>query len=74
MIWQAGWITKIRFDCFIANAHVQYIKLNFLGFFFLVYNQWMGEHGGVIINIVADFWKGFPGMRLDKINTNFKKI
>lgn len=34
----------------------------------------MGEHGGVIINIVADFWKGFPGMRLDKINTNFKKI
>ncbi|XP_048728098.2 peroxisomal trans-2-enoyl-CoA reductase-like [Ostrea edulis] len=27
-----------------------------------VYNQWMSEHGGVIINIIADMWKGFPGM------------
>ncbi|KAM9306018.1 peroxisomal trans-2-enoyl-CoA reductase-like [Gastrophryne carolinensis] len=27
-----------------------------------VYNAWMREHGGAIVNIVADFYKGFPGM------------
>ncbi|XP_028283627.1 peroxisomal trans-2-enoyl-CoA reductase [Parambassis ranga] len=27
-----------------------------------VYSAWMKEHGGVIINIIADMWKGFPGM------------
>uniref|UniRef100_A0A672FJZ4 Peroxisomal trans-2-enoyl-CoA reductase n=2 Tax=Salarias fasciatus TaxID=181472 RepID=A0A672FJZ4_SALFA len=27
-----------------------------------VYAAWMKEHGGVIINIIADMWKGFPGM------------
>ncbi|XP_067685934.1 peroxisomal trans-2-enoyl-CoA reductase-like isoform X2 [Haliotis asinina] len=27
-----------------------------------VYNQWMQEHGGVIVNIIADMWKGFPSM------------
>lgn len=27
------------------------------------YNQWMAEHGGVIVNIIADMWKGFPSMR-----------
>jgi len=30
---------------------------------FAAYNQWMKEHGGVIVNIIADMWKGFPGMR-----------
>jgi peroxisomal trans-2-enoyl-CoA reductase len=24
--------------------------------------KWMGEHGGRIVNIVADMWRGFPGM------------
>ncbi|MBM3568261.1 MAG: SDR family oxidoreductase [Alphaproteobacteria bacterium] len=24
--------------------------------------QWMGEHGGAIVNIVADFWNGMPSM------------
>lgn len=23
---------------------------------------WMGDHGGAIVNIVADMWNGFPGM------------
>ncbi|KPP68873.1 peroxisomal trans-2-enoyl-CoA reductase-like [Scleropages formosus] len=27
-----------------------------------VYNAWMKEHGGAIVNIIADMWKGFPGM------------
>lgn len=27
-----------------------------------VYTAWMKQHGGVIINIIADMWKGFPGM------------
>lgn len=28
-----------------------------------VYSAWMKERGGVIVNIIADMWKGFPGMR-----------
>lgn len=32
----------------------------FLGF--IVYSAWMKDHGGVIVNIIADMWKGFPGM------------
>ncbi|XP_063067885.1 peroxisomal trans-2-enoyl-CoA reductase [Engraulis encrasicolus] len=27
-----------------------------------VYDAWMKDHGGVIVNIIADMWKGFPGM------------
>ncbi|XP_071942694.1 peroxisomal trans-2-enoyl-CoA reductase-like [Antedon mediterranea] len=27
-----------------------------------VYNAWMEEHGGSIVNIVVDLWNGFPGM------------
>jgi len=26
------------------------------------FHHWMGENGGVIVNIVADFFNGFPGM------------
>ncbi|XP_035688495.1 peroxisomal trans-2-enoyl-CoA reductase-like [Branchiostoma floridae] len=26
------------------------------------YHSWMAEHGGVIVNIIADMWKGFPMM------------
>ncbi|KAI7794872.1 peroxisomal trans-2-enoyl-CoA reductase [Triplophysa rosa] len=26
------------------------------------YNTWMKDQGGVIVNIIADMWKGFPGM------------
>lgn len=26
------------------------------------YTTWMADNGGVIVNIVADMWKGFPGM------------
>ena len=41
------------------------IETNLTGTFMCcqeVYNRWMVEHGGVIINIVADMWRGFPGM------------
>ena len=24
--------------------------------------QWMGEHGGAIVNVIADIWGGMPGM------------
>ncbi len=27
-----------------------------------VFNHWMGEHGGAIVNIAADMWVGYPGM------------
>ena len=26
------------------------------------YHEWMQEHGGAIVSVVADFWQGFPGM------------
>ncbi len=26
------------------------------------YTAWMQKHGGAIVNIVADMWRGFPGM------------
>ncbi|XP_053085403.1 peroxisomal trans-2-enoyl-CoA reductase [Pangasianodon hypophthalmus] len=27
-----------------------------------VYSAWMKDHGGAIVNIIADMWRGFPGM------------
>jgi len=32
------------------------------GFIFMreTYNRWMGEHGGAIVNIIADIWNGWP--------------
>lgn len=32
------------------------------GFIFMreVYNRWMEQHGGVIVNIIADIWHGWP--------------
>jgi citronellol/citronellal dehydrogenase len=26
------------------------------------YTQWMGDHGGAIVNVIADMWNGMPGM------------
>jgi len=26
------------------------------------FTAWMDEHGGAVVNIVADMWRGFPGM------------
>ncbi len=26
------------------------------------YNQWMQQHGGAIVNVIADMWMGMPGM------------
>ncbi|XP_061413235.1 peroxisomal trans-2-enoyl-CoA reductase [Lethenteron reissneri] len=41
------------------------IETNLTGTFLCcreVYNLWMKDHGGVIVNIIADMWRGFPGM------------
>ncbi|XP_077176718.1 peroxisomal trans-2-enoyl-CoA reductase [Paroedura picta] len=41
------------------------IETNLTGTFYCckaVYNAWMRDHGGAIVNIVANMWKGFPGM------------
>lgn len=27
-----------------------------------VYHTWMEKHGGSIVNIIIDMWRGFPGM------------
>lgn len=48
---QKGWETVVR--------------TNLTGGFLMArecYTQWMREHGGAIVNIVADMWNGMPGM------------
>ena len=44
---------------------LQVIDTNLTGTFHCcreAYTAHMAEHGGSIVNIVADMWKGFPGM------------
>ncbi len=41
------------------------IETNLTGTFMMcreAYNRYLGQHGGAIINIIADMWRGFPGM------------
>jgi citronellol/citronellal dehydrogenase len=41
------------------------VKNNLHGTFLMmreVYNQWMAQHGGSIVNMCADMWGGMPGM------------
>ena len=48
---QKGWETVVR--------------TNLTGGFLMArecYTQWMRDHGGAIVNIVADMWNGMPGM------------
>ena len=40
------------------------IETNLTGTFMCcqqVYNKWMEQNGGAVVNIVADMWRGFPG-------------
>ena len=39
------------------------VRLNLFGGFMVmreVYNRWMAEHGGSIVNVIADIWHGWP--------------
>jgi citronellol/citronellal dehydrogenase len=41
------------------------VRTNLTGGFIMmreVHNQWMADHGGSIVNIIADIWHGWPGM------------
>ena len=41
------------------------VRNNLTGGFLMAreaYTQWMNDHGGAIVNIVADMWNGMPGM------------
>ncbi len=41
------------------------VRTNLTGGFLMArecFTQWMGQHGGSIVNIVADMWGGMPGM------------
>ena len=41
------------------------MRTNLTGGFLMArecYTQWMREHGGAIVNIVADMWQGMPTM------------
>lgn len=48
----------------LSWVHHRTLTQDFIEVFILVaYHQWMEEHGGAIVNIIADMWKGMPGMR-----------
>jgi len=41
------------------------VRNNLTGGFLMArecYTQWMNDHGGAIVNVVADMWRGMPGM------------
>ena len=41
------------------------VRNNLTGGFLMArecYTQWMAQHGGAIVNIIADIWMGMPGM------------
>lgn len=41
------------------------VRNNLMGGFLMAreaYKQWMAQHGGAIVNIIADIWMGMPGM------------
>lgn len=41
------------------------VRTNLTGGFLVArecFSQWMADHGGAIVNIVADMWNGMPGM------------
>jgi citronellol/citronellal dehydrogenase len=41
------------------------VRTNLTGGFLMArasYVQWMSKHGGAIVNVVADMWRGMPGM------------
>jgi citronellol/citronellal dehydrogenase len=41
------------------------VRNNLTGGFLMArecYNQWMQQHGGAIVNVIADIWMGMPGM------------
>jgi len=41
------------------------VRTNLTGGFLMArecYTQWMHEHGGAIVNVLADMWHGMPGM------------
>ena len=53
--------------CFTGGWLVtpQVIETNLTGTFMCcreAYNVWMRDNGGVIVNIIADMFSGFPGM------------
>jgi citronellol/citronellal dehydrogenase len=48
-----------------TNGFDAVVKNNLHGTFLMmreVYNQWMAQHGGSIVNMCADMWGGMPGM------------
>lgn len=59
-----GFGLKLELKIVLASGEVATKTLK--GYIFwlgAVYNEWMKENGGVIVTIIADMWKGFPGMR-----------
>jgi len=48
-----------------ANGFDAVVRTNLTGGFLMAretYAQWMKQHGGAIVNMIADMWNGMPGM------------
>ncbi|XP_019856223.1 PREDICTED: peroxisomal trans-2-enoyl-CoA reductase-like [Amphimedon queenslandica] len=48
-----------------AKGWLAVVETNLTGTFYCckhAYNEWMAGHGGAIVNIIADMYKGFPNM------------
>jgi citronellol/citronellal dehydrogenase len=46
-----------------SNGFEAVVRLNLFGGFMMMreaYNRWMAEHGGAIVNVIADIWHGWP--------------
>ncbi|KAG8125228.1 hypothetical protein E2320_020483 [Naja naja] len=53
------------FELISAKGWHAVIETNLTGTFYCckaVYNAWMRDHGGSIVNIVANMWNGMPGL------------
>jgi citronellol/citronellal dehydrogenase len=47
------------------NGWAAVVDTNLTGTFLCsreAYRAWMGSHGGAVVNIVSEMWRGFPGM------------
>ena len=53
----------IRIACWNLDDRRQYFPKSLSAHLLVAYNQHMKEHGGSIVNIVVDMFKGFPSMR-----------
>jgi citronellol/citronellal dehydrogenase len=59
----AGGQYRVEMNSISTKGFESVVRNNLTGgFIFMreIYNRWMAEHGGAIVNIIADIWNGWP--------------